>query len=206
MDDVAHPIIVIATQNQGKVREFASLLAGLPALFVTARDAGVVQLPEETGTTFAENAALKARFVADATGMAAIGDDSGIVIDALNGAPGLYSARYGAPLLTTDRDRYNRVLDELRNIPSERRTARFVAALAYVQPDGTIHQVEGVVEGTVADGPRGAGGFGYDPIFVPAGETRTFAEIPELEKNRLSHRARAVALLRPVLVARLAHG
>jgi XTP/dITP diphosphohydrolase len=206
LDDATHPMIVIATQNQGKVREFASLLAGLPAQFVTARDAGVIQLPEETGTTFAENAALKARFVASGTGIAAIGDDSGIVIDALNGAPGLYSARYGAPLLTTDRDRYSRVLDELRDVPPERRTARFVAALAYVLPDGTLHQVEGLVEGMIADGPRGTGGFGYDPIFVPIGETRTFAEIPEGEKNRLSHRAQAVALLRPVLEATLAHG
>ncbi len=194
----ALPTVVVATQNAGKVREFAALLADLPARFVTARQAGVEELPEETGSTFAENAALKALFVAEATGLPALADDSGLVIDALGGAPGVYSARYGGPGLT-DRDRYTRVLDELRAVPPAERTARFVAALAFVLPDGTLHRAEGIVEGTIADAPRGTSGFGYDPIFIPHGESRTFAEIPEDEKNRMSHRARAIAALRPTL-------
>jgi XTP/dITP diphosphohydrolase len=196
--DSGLPAIVVATQNAGKVREFAALLADLPARFVAAREAGVDALPEETGTTFAANAELKARFVADQTGLSALADDSGIVIDALGGAPGVYSARYGGPGLD-DRGRYELVLAQLRDVPLAERTARFVAHLAFVLPDGTLHRAEGVVEGTIAEEPRGAGGFGYDPIFVPQGETRTFAEFPEDEKNRASHRARAVAALRPVL-------
>jgi XTP/dITP diphosphohydrolase len=194
----ALPVVVVATQNPGKVREFAALLGDLPTRFVTAREAGVPHLPEETGITFAENAALKARFVAEATGLPAIADDSGLVIDALGGAPGVYSARYGGPKLT-DRDRYTLVLDRLRDVPPPRRTARFVAALAFVLPDGTMYRAEGTVVGAIADGPRGTGGFGYDPIFVPAGEQRTFAEFPDEEKNQTSHRARAVAALRPIL-------
>jgi XTP/dITP diphosphohydrolase len=194
----ALPVVVVATQNPGKVREFAALLAGLPARFVTAREAGVAQLPEETGMTFAENAAIKARFVAEATCLPALADDSGLVVDALDGEPGVYSARYGGPGLT-DRDRYSLVLDRLRDVHLPQRTARFVAALALVLPDGTIHRAEGIVEGTIADAPRGNGGFGYDPIFIPQGETRTFAEFPEDEKNCTSHRARAVTALRPTL-------
>jgi XTP/dITP diphosphohydrolase len=127
------------------------------------------------------------------------------VIDALGGAPGVYSARYGGPGLT-ECNRYALVLDRLRDVSPAQRTARFVAALAFVSSDGTLHEAEGVVEGTIAEGPRGTGGFGYDPIFVPHGESRTFAEIPENEKNRMSHRARALAALRPTVEVALRAG
>lgn len=193
-----HPRVVVATQNAGKVREFAALLADTDWTLVPARDAGVEALPEETGTTFAENATLKARAVMEATGLPALADDSGLVVDALGGEPGVHSARYGGPGLT-DADRYHRVLDALRDVPDDRRTARFVAVLALALPDGTLHTAEGVVEGHIARAPRGDNGFGYDPIFVPLGETRTTAEMPEAEKNRISHRARAVTALRAVL-------
>jgi XTP/dITP diphosphohydrolase len=198
MSDETLPVIVVATQNAGKVREFAVLLADLPARFVTAREAGVLVLPEETGTTFAENAAIKARAVAAATGLPALADDSGLVVDALDGAPGVFSARYGGAGLT-DRDRHTLVLNQLRDAAPAGRTARFVAVLALVLPDGGMHQAEGTVEGAIADAPRGSGGFGYDPIFVPHGEDSTFAEIPADQKNRMSHRARALAALRPAL-------
>jgi XTP/dITP diphosphohydrolase len=198
VNDVTLRVIVVATQNAGKVREFAVLLADLPARFVTAREVGVLELPEETGTTFAENAAIKAHAVAEATGLPALADDSGLVVDALGGAPGVFSARYGGAGLT-DRDRYTLVLNQLRDAAPAGRTARFVAVLAFVLPDGAMYQAEGYVEGAIVDAPRGSGGFGYDPIFVPYGESRTFAEIPADEKNRMSHRARALAALRPTL-------
>ncbi len=190
--------VVVATQNAGKVREFAALLADTGWTLVLARDAGVATLPEETGTTFAENATLKARAVAEATGHPALADDSGLVVDALGGEPGVYSARYGGPGLT-DTDRYQLVLDALRAVPDDRRTARFVAVLVVALPDVTLRTAEGAVEGHIARAPRGDHGFGYDPIFVPLGETRTTAEMPDAEKNRISHRARAVAALRGVL-------
>lgn len=192
--------VVVATQNAGKVREFAALLAGTGWALVTAREAGVETLPAETGTTFAENAALKARAVAAATGLPALADDSGLVVDALGGAPGVYSARYGGPGLT-DADRTRRLLEALRDIPDDRRTARFVAVLALAHPDGTLRTAEGVMEGRIARAPRGEHGFGYDPIFIATGETRTTAEMPEAEKNRISHRARAVLALRAALRA-----
>ncbi len=197
--------LVIATANIGKVREFAALL-DLPGVrIITAADAGVAAWPPETGETFAENAAAKARYALAQTGLPALADDSGLIVDALGGEPGVYSARYGGEGLT-DRDRYALLLSRLVTATPAARTARFVASLAFVVPDGRLWHAEGRVEGTIADAGRGENGFGYDPVFVPAGETRTYAEMPASEKHALSHRARAVERIRPVVLRYFAEG
>lgn len=192
--------MVIATGNVGKLREFQALLDDLPLRVISARDAGMTEFPPEVGTTFAENARAKASFVAQATGLPALADDSGLVIDALDGAPGVLSARFGGPD-ATDTDRWQRVLHLLDGVPPERRTARFVAAIAFVRPDGTMTDAEGIVEGTITDQARGDGGFGYDPIFLVAETDRTLAEMTDDEKNAISHRARALQAIRPALRA-----
>jgi XTP/dITP diphosphohydrolase len=191
--------IYLATGNAGKVTELAELL-GLgdrlrppPADFV---------FPEETGATYAENALLKARALAHAVGAPAIGDDSGLEIEALGGRPGLHSARY-AP---SDRERIAKVLGELGGVPPEQRRARFVCALALVSPDGSENVVHGVCPGRITDEPRGEGGFGYDPIFAAAAlGGRTFGEAPPEEKARLSHRAAAARALKSLLPPGLAN-
>ena len=196
--------IVLATNNAGKVREFAAILADLPVRLITAREAGIGEFPPETGETFAANAQAKAVFVTSTTGLPAIADDSGLVVDALGGAPGVYSARYGGPD-ADDADRCTLVLNALGAVPLEARTARFVAAIALSLPDGSRIESEGSLEGAIADAPRGTHGFGYDPIFLVGGSgtDRTLAELTDDEKNGISHRARALAALRPQLLALL---
>lgn len=188
--------IVVATENRGKMREFAALLSGLPLMLVFPRDVGIMAFPPETGETFLDNARAKATFAAGAAHLPAIADDSGLVVDALGGAPGVYSARYGGPGLS-DEDRYRRVLAELRDVPPVERTARFVAAVVCVFSDGTTIEAEGRVEGVIGADPRGANGFGYDPIFVPDGFERTLAELSDDEKHAISHRGRAIRALLP---------
>ena len=183
--------LIVATGNPGKLREIQRYLQDLPwKLQLKPAEIEVV----ETGTTFQANAALKASQVAKATGEWAIADDSGLVVEALNGAPGIYSARYG----TTDRERIERLLRELGN--SNQRRARFVCAIALARPDGTIAlETEGICEGEILSQPAGHGGFGYDPIFYVPQQQQTFAQMsPEL-KNKLSHRGQAFAALLPQL-------
>jgi XTP/dITP diphosphohydrolase len=176
--------LVLATGNAHKREEIAAILDGWD---VDARDPGV----EETGTTFEENALLKARAVAAATGDLAVADDSGIEIDALGGAPGIHSARW-----TAETDWIPRVLRELDGVPDEKRGCRYVCAAAAVWPDGREVVVRGTVEGQVAQAPRGTGGFGYDPLFIPTeADGRTFAEMTDEEKHALSHRGRAFRAL-----------
>lgn len=173
--------VVFATGNQHKVAEVAEILG--PGWRVDALDPDV----DETGTTFEENALLKARAVVARTGSLAISDDSGIEIDALDGRPGIHSARW-----TEELDWIPRVLRELDEVPDRPRAGRYVAAAAAVWPDGREEVVRGTVEGVVAAEPRGEGGFGYDPIFVPdEGDGRTFAEMSNDEKHAMSHRGRA---------------
>ena len=148
-----------------------------------------LQEVEETGTTFAENAYLKAKAACEQTGLPAVADDSGLVVDALNGAPGVYSARYAGPD-ATDAQRMDKLLHELDGVPAEQRTARFVSAICVVYPDGERMDVEGVCEGSVAFAPRGHDGFGYDPIFL-VGE-KTYAELTPAEKDVVSHRGKAL--------------
>lgn len=182
------PTLVIATSNTGKVREFAQALTPLGWDCVGL---GGVTLPEETGTTYAENARLKAEAAARATGHPALADDSGIEVAALGGAPGVYSARYGN--LNSDAERNAYLLAELGDHPDRR--AKFVSVLVLAYPDGRREEYRGEVAGELLGAPRGEGGFGYDPLFVPEGETRTLAELSVAEKQAVSHRGRAVAEL-----------
>lgn len=198
-------MLVLASNNVGKLGEFRDLLGDLQIPLVTARDAGVLTFPPETGETFAANARAKARYVTDQTGRPALADDSGLIVDALDGAPGVLSARFGGPGLT-DRDRCSLLLTRLAAIPDASRAARFVAALALSLPDGRIIESEGKLEGAIAHEPRGAFGFGYDPIFIVGGTDRTLAEMRDDEKNAISHRARALHALHARLVAALSAG
>jgi XTP/dITP diphosphohydrolase len=186
---------VLATRNRGKVLELRALLAGLPVV-VRALDAypGAPVLPEPA-ETFAENARSKAVAAARFTGEVAVADDSGLEVDALDGAPGAHSATILGPT-ATDEDRYRWVLDRLRGVEEGRRAARFRAVVAVATPDGDVETFEGVCEGRIADRPRGEHGFGYDPIlFLPA-YGRTMAELPPAVKNAISHRGRALEAAR----------
>jgi XTP/dITP diphosphohydrolase len=195
--------LVVATHNKGKLREFADLLAPHGLTAKLAGDLGLPE-PEETGVTFEENAAIKAAAAAVASGMPSLADDSGVVVDALGGAPGVYSARWAGP----DKDfaiAMQRVEDGLRAanaMTAAERTARFVAVLCLAFPDGTSECWRGEIEGTMIWPPRGTNGFGYDPMFLPEGETRTFGELTREEKHGRSHRARAFAKFAEAKLAR----
>ena len=186
-------VLVLATGNRGKTAELAALVAEWgPAIEVRSlRDHPGVTLPEETGSTYEANAALKARAVAVATGLPALADDSGLEVDALGGEPGVHSARYGA----TDAERIARLLAALAGRAPAERTARFRCVVVVAWPDGRVVTAEGACEGTITGAPSGAGGFGYDPVFRSADLARTFAEAPPEEKARVSHRARALRAL-----------
>lgn len=197
--------LLIATHNPGKVREYRALVADLP-LEVTYLDAeGITFEVEENGSTFEENAVMKARAYAAATGLLTWADDSGLEVDALNGAPGVYSARYGAPDARSDADRTRYLLAKLDGIPAAERTARFRCVVALVAPSGEVQTADGAFDGRVADAPRGENGFGYDPVFLVAGRDYacTLAELEPGVKNDISHRARAArkakVLLREML-------
>jgi XTP/dITP diphosphohydrolase len=192
------PRLVVATLNRGKGRELLALLGDLPYDIMLLADLPGATLPEETGTTYRENALIKARAAARATGALTLGDDSGIEVDALGGAPGLYSARFGGPGLD-DTGRYNLLLQRLRGLPPERRTARFRCVIALVGPDDSERIVEGVVEGAIAEAPRGTGGFGYDPVFFYPPLARTFGELPTEVKHRVDHRGAAARAARALL-------
>jgi len=191
-------LIVLATGNEGKARELTVLLHGIAARVESLRAYPGISLPPETGSNYLENALSKARAVYRALGVPSIGDDSGLEVDALAGAPGLHSARYAGED-ASDRGNIERLLGELAGVPPERRTARFRCVLALVRGREDEISAEGVCEGRILDAPRGAGGFGYDPVFIPEGHLMTLAELPAAEKNALSHRARAAASLRRAL-------
>jgi XTP/dITP diphosphohydrolase len=184
--------LLIATHNAGKVRELADALRGLDVEIVRLTDLGpdAPDAPEETGSTFEENALLKARYFHERTGLASVADDSGLEVAALGGRPGVLSARYAGPS-ASDAERVERLLAELRAGPASDRSARFVCVLA-LAGDGFEHSFAGACEGRIAERPSGRNGFGYDPVFVPVGETRTFAEMSRGEKAAMSHRGRAV--------------
>jgi len=191
-------LIVLATLNDGKARELALLLDGLAARFESLRAHPSVTLPPETGSTYRENALLKARAVFAALGRPALGDDSGLEVDALAGAPGIRSARYAGES-ANNRANNEKLLQTLAQVPADSRTARFRCVLALVRGPGDEVVVEGVCEGQILDAPRGEGGFGYDPLFLPDDETRSFAEMPDDVKNAMSHRGKAAAALRALL-------
>ncbi|CAM3522301.1 RdgB/HAM1 family non-canonical purine NTP pyrophosphatase [Deinococcus frigens] len=181
--------VTVATGNAGKVREIAAALADLDW---ELRPLQGVPMPEETGATYEENAALKACTVALVTRTAALADDSGIEVEALNGEPGIYSARFGG--LGSDLERNLYLLEKLRGHANRR--AKFVSVVILAQPSGQVETYRGELSGTLLEAPRGEGGFGYDPLFVPDGQTRTLAEMSVAEKQAISHRGKALAALK----------
>jgi len=188
-------ILLLGTKNTHKTAELAEILAGLPWEVRSLAAAPALPEPDETGATFEQNSLLKASYYCQATGWTCVADDSGIVVDALDGAPGVYSARY-AGSSATDTDNNRKLLKELMGAHETLRTARFVCCAAIVHPDGRVRVETGTVEGRIALEPRGQAGFGYDPLFIPEGYTQTFAELGAPVKQRISHRARAFRKLR----------
>jgi len=192
-------LIVLATRNAGKAAELGELLRGVATRIESLRDHPEVRLPPEHGTAYEENAAQKARAVTEALGVPALGDDSGLEVDALHGAPGLYSARYAGPG-ATDAANNEKLLRALEGVPPDLRTAQFRCVLALAMPHRPSRLFEGVCAGRILESPRGGKGFGYDPLFLPDGEVMTFAELSSERKNEISHRARAaLALLEGIL-------
>ena len=187
--------VVLASQNRHKLTEIQAILAKFDMELVLQSDLGVRIDVEENGSSFEENSELKARAVMEATGLPAIADDSGLCVDVLGGAPGIYSARYGAPACVTDRDRLNHLLEELRGVRSEERTARFVCVITLLYPDGRKLAARGICEGMITFEPLGDDGFGYDPVFYIPSMGCTFAQMGADRKNAISHRANALQRL-----------
>ena len=186
------PTLLLGTRNPGKVKEITSILEGSGWVFSSLQEFPNVGLAAENGNTYSENAIAKARFYATATGLWSLADDSGLEVNALSGGPGVFSARYAGEN-ASDADRRELLLSELAQVNHTERQARFVSVVAIANADGEVVNVsEGICEGTITFAPRGEGGFGYDPLFVPDGYEQTFAELPENVKNRISHRARAL--------------
>lgn len=185
--------VLLASKNKGKVKELQAILAdlSLEILSLDEIDSSIIE-PEETGTTFEDNALLKARYYSKKTGLPCLADDSGLEVDALNLRPGVYSARY---VEGSDEDRYKKVLEEMQG--KNNRTGRFVSVVVFVDPSLTIEKsFRGTVEGTIADKALGTQGFGYDPIFIPNGYTETMGELGPEIKNTISHRANALKLFK----------
>lgn len=191
-------LLLIGSSNLDKARELRTLLEGLPWDVKSLHDFEPVEEPEETGETFEENAILKARFYGDHFKVAAVADDSGLVVDALGGAPGVYSARYAGPGCSYE-DNNRKLLDALAEIPWHERTARFVCCAAFYVPGGAPHCEIGTVEGHISMVADGKNGFGYDPLFVPEGQDRSFAAMKPEQKHAISHRGKAFASLRTYL-------
>ena len=190
--------IVFATGNQGKLREVKKILADLNVDIVSMKEEGIQIDVDENGTTFAENAQIKATAIGTHTDAIVLADDSGLVIDALNGEPGIYSARYLGED-TSYRIKNQNLIDRLEGVPHEKRTARFVCAIAAALPDGTVLHTEGTIEGIIGYEERGENGFGYDPIFYVPKLGKTTAELTDDEKNAISHRGSALEKMKVLL-------
>ena len=187
--------LIIASNNAHKIYEIKKILSGKFSEILSAREAGIEHETVEDGSTFSENAVKKAREIAELSGAAALADDSGICVDALGGAPGIFSARFAADngLNASDEANNALLLERLRDKTDRR--AHYTAAVALVYPDGRVISAEGHLYGEIIDTPRGSRGFGYDPLFVPMGDTRTVAEMDDEEKNSISHRGAALRAL-----------
>ncbi len=194
--------IIIASQNEGKIREIKEILCSPGIRLLTYKNFGAWPDVEEVGETFLENALLKAGALVDTFDTAAVADDSGLEVDALAGKPGVLSARYAGPQ-ATDSLNNKKLLEALEGVPEDERTARFRCVAVYLELGGFSLSVQGVLEGRIATEPKGTGGFGYDPIFVPEGKSRTVGEMSLAEKNQVSHRAQAFRKLRVALQERL---
>ena len=204
MDKDSSPRLLVATRNLGKAREYSQLLRDIPFEVVTLEQVGVDEEVEETGSTFEENARLKADAYASLSGLLTLADDSGLEVDALGGEPGVRSARYAGPE-ATDRDRVDLLLSILKDVKWGDRTGRFRCVIAIARPSGEVKTVTGKVEGFIQDAPKGDDGFGYDPVFYVPHLGKTIAELSTDEKNGISHRGqaarKALALLESMLKA-----
>ena len=190
---------VIATNNAHKLHEIRDILENDRRKFLSMKEAGIATDPEENGTTFEENALIKARAACKASGLPALADDSGLEVDALNGEPGIRSARYCEG---SDADRVVYLLKKLEGVPAQQRGAQFVSAIACVYPDGTEFAVRGICRGVILTENRGEGGFGYDPVFFVPEEGETFASMPQARKNAISHRANSLKITKEELEKR----
>lgn len=190
--------LLVATNNRGKLREYAELLKGLPFELTTLSEQGITQEVEETGSSLEQNAVSKATTYASLSGLTTLADDSGLEVDALGGEPGPLSRRYAGENVS-DKERNDYLLAKLKDVPREKRTARFRAVIAIATPEGRLNIGEGVCEGIIAFGSKGEGGFGYDPIFYLPELDKHMAELSLEEKNRISHRAKAVEKARRIL-------
>lgn len=189
--------LILASNNKNKLREFKGLVKDMDAELISQSEAGCDFEVDETGATFEENAYLKASAVTEATGLPAVADDSGLVVDALGGEPGVYSARYGPGHSASDADRYNYLLEKLGG--EKDRRARFVCCICCTMPDGAVLRARGECEGEILYAPRGTNGFGYDPVFRPLGTEKSMAELLPEEKNAISHRGKALREFMTVL-------
>lgn len=187
--------IVLATRNRGKAEEIKHILKGLGVEILTLDEYPSLELPPEAGLTFRDNALGKARFVALKTGLPALADDSGLEVDSISGAPGVFSARY-AGTGASDEDNYRKLLGELAGVPEDRRTARFRCVVAFAEPGGGEASFEGSLGGVISTEPKGKNGFGYDPVFYLPEKKKTVAELSPDEKNVISHRAKALEKLK----------
>lgn len=196
---MGQPKLLVATHNKGKLTEYAEMLADLRVEWLTLDDAGITFEAPETAESFPEIAAHKAQIYAGLSGLLTLADDSGLEVEALDGRPGVRTARYGGEELSPA-ERYQLLLREMGGVPWSRRAARFRCAIALAAPDGRLlGEAEGVCEGIIALEPYGVGGFGYDPVFYLPEYGMTMAELPSAEKNRISHRGRALAAISPLL-------
>ena len=191
--------VILASQNPHKLKEIQDIVSHYDIELILQSELGLHIDVEETGETFEENSLLKARAVMEATGLPAMADDSGLCVDVLGGAPGVYSARYGQPECVTDHDRRMLLLKNMRGIRSEERTARFVCVITLLYPDGKKLVAKGLAEGMITFEPRGEDGFGYDPVFYVPSRGCTFAQMSGEEKNKISHRANALRKLSELL-------
>jgi len=183
--------LLIATRNSKKKIELQTIVNAWDVKLLTMDDIEDMPEVEEDGATFVDNAIKKARTMAQRSGIITLADDSGLVVDALGGAPGVYSARFAGPKANDD-DNNRKLLELMRDIAAENRTARFVCVIAIASPAGPVETVEGICEGKIRITAQGRGGFGYDPLFIPAGFNKTFAELTDSEKNQISHRGKAL--------------
>lgn len=190
--------LLIATSNRKKKSELQEILAGYDINVVSLDELEGMPDIDEDGATFADNALKKARTMAKISGMLTLADDSGLMVDALGGAPGIYSARFAGPDCN-DADNNAKLLKLLGKVPKTERTARFVCVIAMAIPGSIAETAQGICEGSIIETPRGQKGFGYDPLFIPAGYTQTFAELGEGMKNQISHRGRALQAAKPLL-------
>lgn len=194
--------VIAATNNAGKISEFAAILGGIGIEVIGQHDAGFDTHVDETGATFEQNALLKAKAIAKFAGTAVIADDSGLCVDALGGRPGVFSARYAGEDASADMF-ITKLLNELKGVPPALRSAQFVSVVALCLPDGRQFIGRGTVDGMITEKPAGNAGFGYDPVFWVSAFDKTFAQMSSVEKNSISHRARALAMLKDALLKNL---